>query len=218
METRLAISPVHEQVDFQGSPTIEQRIDVFCARTLGWQLGIADRLINGKTSRTGRCLRRPVEHSGFAVLHIVFSYFEMIAKYEQGFAKCGASSKYFKDGIRSVFPDFCSRWDDEIECVLDIMYEAGRCGLYHDGIAHKKIIISGCTSQPICAGMSADGRLAAVVINPHRLVPALQDHFEHYVARLRDSQCTLLRRNFTKRWEWLHRGAGHRHLTVLDMP
>ena len=48
---------------------------------IGWKLNIADQIINGGEEQPA------IKHSGYATLDIVFSYFEMIAKYEDGFAK-----------------------------------------------------------------------------------------------------------------------------------
>src|SRR5437773_7887168 len=74
----------HEDTDFVAPLTFEQKVDVFYEQTLGWQLHIADLVANGGTTfdefKLGKsgyavsCIR----HSGFAVLHICFSYIELV--------------------------------------------------------------------------------------------------------------------------------------------
>ena len=41
----------------------------------------------------------------FATLKVVTSYFEMIAKYRDGFNQPGQSGEYFKKGLTQVFPE-----------------------------------------------------------------------------------------------------------------
>jgi len=70
-----AISPKYTTLDFPNGMTIENKIDIFADRINGWQIGIAQKII-----------QHQIQHSGFALLHIVFSYFEMIGKYLSGFS------------------------------------------------------------------------------------------------------------------------------------
>jgi hypothetical protein len=86
------ISPHYQQTDFPSGLSLDQKIEVFADRVRGWQLNIAQ-----------KC-RETSQHSGYGVLHIITSYFEMIAKYEDGFAAKGNSEDYFKKGVLLVFP------------------------------------------------------------------------------------------------------------------
>lgn len=90
------LSPSYHDTDFSLPFSLEDKITLFEDRILGWKLNIADQLINGSQEKS------PIRHSGYATLDIVFSYFEMIAKYEAGFTG-GESKKYFKQGVYSVF-------------------------------------------------------------------------------------------------------------------
>jgi hypothetical protein len=69
-----AISPNHTTLNFQDHWTLEDKIDVFITRIEGWQIGIAKEII-----------QKEIAHRGFALLHIVFSYFEIIWKYLDGY-------------------------------------------------------------------------------------------------------------------------------------
>ena len=93
------LSPSYQDTDFPVPHSLETKIALFEDRVLGWKLDIADQLINGSQEKS------PIRHSGYATLDIVFSYFEMIAKYEAGFTGL-ESGKYFKQGVYSVFPEF----------------------------------------------------------------------------------------------------------------
>src|SRR5688500_2766267 len=85
------ISWKHHSSDYPEPLTFEQKVEVFYEQTLGWQLHIADLIANGGTTfgetevRGGRRAVSsdgyevsPIRHSGFAVLHICLSYFELI--------------------------------------------------------------------------------------------------------------------------------------------
>lgn len=96
------ITPKHLFSDFTLPLTIEQKITIFFERADGWQLEIADLLTKGVYDKKGK--RIETSESAYAVLHIVFSFFEMIAKYEEGYI--GDKSKsYFKKGMISIFPE-----------------------------------------------------------------------------------------------------------------
>jgi hypothetical protein len=44
-------------------------------------------------------------HAEYAVLDILMSYFEMIAKYREGYLRTNKSRIYFKKGVRFVYPE-----------------------------------------------------------------------------------------------------------------
>ena len=75
------ISPNYRKSDFKSPLSIDDKIKVFEDQVLGWQLDIAVWIMKSGA--------REAQHSAYAVLHIVLSYFEMYAKYEQGYVKEG---------------------------------------------------------------------------------------------------------------------------------
>ena len=178
------ISPNFQDVDFPSGMSIDHKIEVFADRVKGWQLDIAQQCIDN------------IRHSGFAVLHIVASYFEMIAKFRDGFAKDGKSKEYFKKGIYSVFPAL-DQQPGVSDRLLNKLYEEVRCGLYHGGITGPNIMLTGEYDAAIV--FSRDEK---VVINPDKLVPALQQHFQSYIRELRDSRNQSLRGNFEARFSY----------------
>ena len=200
----LWISPSYQDTDFPHPHSLETKIILFEDRVLGWKLDIADQLINGSQEKS------PIRHLGYATLDIVVSYFEMIAKYEDGFTG-RKSEEYFKKGVYSVFPEFKNNPPPAqtplspignvvslIDVVLDLMYEGIRCGLYHSGITNGKIFLTGEIKTP----MTFDLQLQMLIVNPHLLVPKLKAHLQDYVARLRDVKNTDLRTKFEMRYDF----------------
>jgi len=92
-----AISPKFTTLDFPDFPdgmTLENKIDVFEDRIDGWQIGIAKKII-----------QHEIQHSDYALLHIVFSYFEMIGRYISGSIGDNRPSPNFKKGVKATFPE-----------------------------------------------------------------------------------------------------------------
>ncbi len=198
------LSPSYQDIDFPVPHSLDTKIILFDDRVLGWKLNIADQLINGGQEKS------LIRHAGFAVLDIVFSYFEMIAKYEAGFTG-RESKKYFKIGVYSVFPEFKSispavqtplspvgNVVSLIDVVLDLMYEGIRCGLYHSGITNGKIFLTAEIETP----MAFELQNQMLIVNPHLLVPKLKVHLQDYVARLRDVNNTDLHTKFETRYDF----------------
>lgn len=204
------ISPSYQDTDFRHPLSADDKITVFADRIIGWKLDIADQVINGKKQADGSFERSPIPHSGYAALDIVFSYFEMVAKYEDGFAQVGRSNQYFKSGVYAAFPDLKQppgsanvpgvqgKTVSIVEYALNVMYEGIRCGLYHSGITNGKVVLTGSIQQP----MALDPQNMVLIINPHLLVPALKVHFLSYIHRLKDPQNKDLRQKFEARFDF----------------
>lgn len=191
------ISPKYQDTDFKWPLRIEDKISIFLDRTFGWQLNIADYVINGGIGTNGVKIA-PIKHSGFAVLSIVFSYFEMIAKYQDGFSGIGKSCHYFKKGLYSVFPELKKNPEPDVNKLLDALYEGVRCGLYHAGVTDHRIILAGGIKSPILF----DTTSTKLIINPHLIVPALKHYLEVYGRQLQDANNSELRKRFEKRFDF----------------
>ncbi len=192
------ITPKYQDTDFSWPLSIHDKITIFLDRTNGWQLDIADQCINGKREPTGGIISKPIPHSGFAVLHIVFSYFEMIAKYQAGFIGTGKSEYYFKQGVYSIFPQLKTEPSQIVHNLLDVLYSGGRCGLYHSSITDPRIILTGA----IKISIAFDAQRSKLIVNPHLLVPALKAHLKNYGERLRDVNNSSLREKFERRFDF----------------
>lgn len=198
------ISPSYRDTDFPAPMSLDDKITIFEDRTLGWKLDIADRIINGTEAAAA------IPHSGYATLDIVFSYFELVGKYEAGYADLGRSEDFFKEGVYSIFPALRSDSPDleaagvigdvrpVIDEVLDIMYSGVRCGIYHSGITDGRVVLTSDVRHPL----AFDPQSGVLVINPHRLVPALKEHLQGYISRLREEANQDLRNNFESRFDF----------------
>lgn len=189
-----AISPHFKNTDFPSGMSLDQKIEVFADRVKGWKLDIAQQCVDN------------IPHSGFAVLDIVCSYFEMIAKYQDGFTndgKIGTSDKYFRKGFENVFPNLSDTSPEIRERILNKLYKDVRCGLYHAGITGPNIELSGDFNFPVAFASQPD----IVKINPHRLVPALEQHFQSYIRQLHNHKNEELRKNFETRFDHSYRSA-----------
>lgn len=208
------ISPSFQDTDYPFPHSIDTKIMLFEDRVLGWKLNIADQIMNGKKKPDGTDESLPIRGAGYAALDIVFSYFEMIAKYEDGFARAGKSEDYFKAGVYSVFPEFrhvpapatplspIGNVVSIVDIALDLMYEGIRCGLYHSGITNGRIMLTGEIKTP----MAFELQNQMLIVNPHLLVPKLKAHLADYVGRLKDVNSTDLRTKFEARYDFDTRG------------
>jgi hypothetical protein len=179
-----AISPIHKTSDFPNGWTLDDKINVIVARIEGWQIGIAKEII-----------RHGIPHSDFALLHIVFSYFEMIGKYLYGYIDKYESKNYFKKGVKVTFPEI-SNVDENF---LDILYDSVRNGLYHVGMTKINVMLS-CEVFPGSIGYIPERKILALC--PSRLVEDLDIRFHEYVSQLRDQKNVELRKNFEKRFDY----------------
>ena len=204
------MSPKYEASDFPIPRSIDDKITIFEDRIFGWKLDIADQLINGRNHSDGSQERTPIPHSGYAALDIVFSYFEMIAKYEDGYLDFGKSKHYFRQGVYSVFPAMRNYQVPAevpgvqgivvslVDYVLDLMYIGVRCGLYHRGSTSGRVVLSEGFRGPLIF----DPQNISLGINHRLLVPKLKEHFASYIKRLRDEGNPELRNNFEARFDF----------------
>lgn len=149
--------------------TVEDKIKLFEDQVLGWQLGIADDIINTNADLN--------PHAGFAVLSILMSYFERIGKYLEGYTGKSQSKKYFITGFTNVFPELKN--EDE---VINLLYADVRCGMYHEAIIGGQIILTRNFNKPITVVRSS--ATPYIAIDPHTLTKILISHFNEYVQKI----------------------------------
>jgi hypothetical protein len=176
------ISPKHKYEDFKHGWTLNDKIEVFIARVEGWQLGVAKEMID-----------KGISNRAFALLHIIMSYFETIAKYRDGFVGIGRSKIYFKKGVGEVFPDI----EPEAENLLNSLYASVRSGLYHIGRTGSNVILNDGTPRSIGYNSEHD----FIMINPEMLVDDILFHFKRYSAELRNSNNAEFRENFERKFD-----------------
>ena len=179
-----AISPKHTTLDFADHWALEDKIEVFIARIEGWQIGVAKEII-----------QKGITHRGFALLHIILSYFEMLGKYLDGFIKERKSRFYFTKGVKATFPEI----GEEEEAFLDALYENVRNGLYHVGMTKINVMLR--DDIPGSIGFNPERKI--LVISPDRLVEDLDIRFHEYATQLRNPRKNLdIRRKFEARFDY----------------
>jgi hypothetical protein len=194
------ISWKHEDADFGSALTFAQKVDVYYEQTLGWQLHIADLVANSGTTFGESKLEHAgyavpaIRHSGFAVLHICFSYIELV-----GSLVCStrrSSTKTFEAGLRAI-PGLIDA-SQISEAVIERLYEAARCGLYHEGRTRPGI---GLGQPPDGNAIASDPRSGTIGISPERLPKVLKAHLEQFRHDLLDSANVQLQSRFEQRFD-----------------
>lgn len=180
----IAISPIHTSADFPDGMTLCNKIDVFAARVEGWQLGIAQTLVDKK-----------IKHSDFAKLHIVLSLFETLGKYKAGFVKDKESKKHFKLGMEMVYG---KPGQPAIEFINEI-YEYIRCGIYHIGLTGSKVLIY--NGEDIQGTFVFDRGKDQITVSPNRLITDLLAGLRKYIVDLKDTKNIKMRKKFEKRFD-----------------
>lgn len=197
----IRISPHYKLSDLPSRLSLDDKIKVFEDMVFGWQLEIADQIINEKRDNQGKIIREPIPDSGYAVLSIVLSYFEMISKFQEGYCGENKSKEYFEKGVRSVFPELDRYNPRGVNMALDVLWKGVRCGLYHQSSTNKGIGLTASIKYPLVF----NPRNFRLIINPHRLVPYLKKHFGDYISQLKNVKNKELRENFDQRFEYSRR-------------
>jgi hypothetical protein len=192
------VTPKRRFKDLPKEITLNDKIDIFYERVDGWKFDIADQLINGRVIKDerGNITVEGNPHAAYAVLDILLSYFEMIAKYNDGYLETSESEAYFKKGVRMVFPESETANQNSVNTLLDTLYHGARCGLYHVGLTNTDIFLEGGEAPPI--SFRSNGK---VYLNPHKLVLPMRANFNNYITQLRDVNNSDLRQNFEKRFD-----------------
>lgn len=179
----ICLSPTYKDTDFSKILSLDDKIAIFEDRVKGWQLNIAK-----------KCAEIP--HSGFAVLHIVISYVEAIAKYQAGFVQNRKSRDYFQQGLLEMIPDLKNYSEQDQKEIAKKLYYGVRCGLYHGGMISKGVFITGEINTSVVFFKEM-----GLYIHPNRLVDLALVHFDKYVEQLKDLKNSELRKNFEKRFD-----------------
>ena len=198
------VTPKRRLKDIPKNRTLDDKIDIFYERIYGWKLDIADQLINGKViqNEKGKVIIEGNPHAAYATMDIILSYFEMIAKYRDGYTKNGKSRFYFKKGFCSVFAEEVANIKEEkmrstLEKLLDTLYDGARCGMYHMGFTDTRIFLAAPETPPF-----KSDSLGRITLNPNKLVKLIIIHFNSYIKQLKDCNNTSLRNNFEQRFDF----------------
>lgn len=172
------------------SQDVEDLIEVFEDRTRYWLFEPAKNLLKSK-------------NGDIASLGLILTYFEGITIYLNGKDSKNNSRKFFIEGFLTVLK--ASGIDDELlERVADIIYTDARCGFFHDGFCFRsRILVSPDANQDLIITLpkkngivDREGEIKSIIINPNRLLSAIENHFNHYIRQLRNNSNQDLREKF----------------------
>ncbi len=119
------------------------------------------------------------------------TYFEGITIYLNGKDSKNNSKPFFREGFLEVMR--VSGIDDHLlGRVADVIYTDARCGFFHDGCFRSKIFVSPDASHDLLITLpkkdgliDRDGEIRSIIINPNRVISAVENHFENYLKCVR---------------------------------
>ena len=172
-----------------GTANIEKVIDydfdakilVYEDRVRGWFLDFARKLSKEK-------------HSGFILLMICVSYLEGNQQFREGKeSRQRESGEMIKRAMQRMM-----KIPKEYEKVLDLFISEVRCGLFHDGMTRKHILLKDNISHPLMI----DEDKEIVIISPSKLLELIDIDLELYIKELRNPSNRELRNNFERFWNF----------------
>src|ERR1017187_752923 len=160
-------------------------VDVFEDAIRGWILDYAARLAG---------LDKP--NSGMAVMVLLSAYPETIESYLTGRDSRDASKKFFRDGMKRIYPELADVPGPKLDSVCDDL----RNGLYHGSMLKGTVVL-----EPEGAAIVYSAEEDAFRINPFAFLARVQEHFVSYIGRLRASEPGDVElSNFTRFWQVRH--------------
>lgn len=158
-----------------------ERLEIY---VLARQLGIAQTLAHEFLNESSTS---PHKESGYAILSILMSYFEMIEQFDCGESSDGHSKEFFRRGFRKVYPQSSL---NNVE--IGRIYSWIRCGMYHSGMTKE--------SSPLSRYFpnGFDVQSGEIRINPGLVVQDLRNHFDQWVTVLKKPACTGNRHLFER--------------------
>jgi hypothetical protein len=154
--------------------SIDDKIKIYERQVKVWFLDCASKLLRE-------------ENNGFIVLMIATSYIEGVQQYINGETSRRNSMNFFKQGLVRIFS--LSVADQR----LNDFYTEVRCGLFHNGMSGRQVIISDEFQQPI------DFTEARTIkINPKFFLDELQKDFTNYISKLKEELNSTERNNFNR--------------------
>jgi len=176
---RIAITPEDYDDGTYATKSLDEKIDYYDKQVLGWQFSPAQTLINRETDQ------QDVQPS-FAILHIITSYFESVAKFQEGYEGKGESKDHFRLGFISVFHNELNTVPaSELNDVLSDLYYKVRCGLYHSAQTGRGVIVT----YDIAEAVQVTGKAGSwtLYLNPKEMLPVMKAHHANYITTLKDS-------------------------------
>lgn len=159
--------------DFSG------KVRIYEDRVKGWFLNFAKEL----SKRA---------HSGFVVLMLCVSYLEGNQQFREGKESKNQSGEMIKKAISRMM-----KIPKANEKLFDLFIKEVRCGLFHDGMTRKHILIKDDISHAILI----DEKNEILIISPSKLLELVEIDLELYIRDLTNTSNKQVRENFEKFWK-----------------
>lgn len=194
----------------KGGLRLADKVEIFECRVDVWQLGIAAQILRDMEDPKRLDIW---DHAAYALISIIFPYFEMIGKTVNPDSKnSGTAGRDFKAGFCDVYPQFKTA-DGAYSPEVSKFWDRIRNGVYHLGYTKKGLFIhhnnSISTSDfdsklaselPQEAGVSGNERV--YLMDPHRATRTIIEHFATFISQLNRS--TALQTKFEKFFDEFH--------------
>jgi hypothetical protein len=175
------VSPHFTEADKGSTPDNDALIEVFRDRIDGWQLSIAEEMLRQIEDSP---LYPAMKHAAYALISVVFSYFEMVGQLVKMPGKKTGATDDFVAGFEDVYPAWKGRTRD-----IETVYDRIRCGMFHNGYTKRGVYIDGDYT------VTFELKSGIVQLNPHTLVRDLRKHFTALTTRLEIKTNSNLRSN-----------------------
>jgi hypothetical protein len=166
--------------------SLDDMLDLFECRVDVWQLGPAVQVLKQIETHSEPSVW---SHTAYALLAIVFTYFEMIGKTLNPASKSsGTANLDFNYGFCDVYPAFdLTNGDREDAALPDVreFRDRVRNGLYHLGYTKGNLFIHN-EQSPDDFFIDRRGPKPVYLMNPHRVTRTIVAHFPSFMGRLRD--------------------------------
>lgn len=171
--------------------SLDDMIDLFECRVDVWQFGPAVAILKQiEAQQPGSS--SVWAHTAYALLAVVFTYFEMIGKsLNPSAASKRPAWQDFNYGFCDVYPAFDiasgDRSDDALQDVAAFR-DRVRNGLYHLGYTKRGLFIHNESRDSVPEDFVVDrsGQKPQYLVNPHQMTRTIVAHFPSFVRRLRD--------------------------------
>lgn len=204
------LAPMRLMRQKKGRLTLPDKIELFECRVEVWQLGVAAQILRDMEDPKRSDIW---SHAAYALVALIFSYFEMIGKtMNPGSKKSRTAGDDFEAGFCDVYPQF-KPTNGTYSPQVAAFWDRIRNGVYHLGYTKKGLFIhhnnSISTSDfdsklasdlPKEAGVSGNERV--YLMDPHRATRTIIEHFATFISRL--NQSAALQAKFKQFFDEFH--------------
>lgn len=204
------LAPMRLTRQKKGQLALPDRIELFECRVDVWQLGVAAQILREMENP-----KRPDiwSHAAYALVALIFSYFEMIGKtVNPGSKTSRTAGDDFKAGFCDVYPQFkapngtyspqvAAFWDRIRNGVYHLAYTKKGLLIHHNNSISTSDFDSKLASDlPKEAGLSGDE--CVYLMDPHRATRTIIEHFPTFISRL--NQSAALQTKFKQFFDEFH--------------